>query len=96
MIKQALEIKLPPFDMVDLVEEDEDLFIPVVGVKLEIGIAERAQVREADGQEPVIFKINVDDPAAANGRCGVGAEMVDQLMDKVRLAATPGTGYDDN
>jgi hypothetical protein len=82
--------------MVDFVEKDQDFFIPIIGVKLEIGIGKRSKVRKGEWKEPVIFKVDINKAAAGNGRSGVGAEMVDKLMDKIRFAASTGAGYSDH
>jgi len=44
MIEEAAEEEFPAFDLLDFIKEDENLFVPVIRVKLEVGLWDRGQV----------------------------------------------------
>jgi hypothetical protein len=81
---------------VDFVEKDKDFFVPIIGVKLEVGIGERGKVGKGERKKPVIFKVDVKETITENGRNGVGAEIVNKLVDKVSFTASAGAGNGNN
>jgi len=96
MVEEAAEEDLPAFDLLDFIKEDEDLFVPVIRVKLEVGIRDRGQVGDTQRKKPVIFKVDIKETLAGNGSDWVGAKMIDKLIDKVSFPAAAGTGDDNN
>ena len=96
MIEEATEEGLPAFDPLDFIQKDKDLFVPVIRVKLEVGIRDRGQVGDSQRKKPVIFKVDIEETLTGNGSNRVGAKMVDKLIDKVGFPATAGAGDDNN
>ena len=96
MIEEATEEGLPAFDLLDFIEEDKDLFVPIIRVKLEVGIWDRAQVGNIQRKKPVIFKVDIKETLTGNRSNWVAAKIIDKLIDKVGFPAAAGAGDDNN
>jgi len=96
MIEEATEEELPALDLLDFIKKDKDLFVPVIRVKLEIGIRDRGQVGDIQRKKPVIFKVDIKETLTGNGSNWIRAKMIDKLIDKVGFPATAGPGDDNN
>src|SRR3989304_322796 len=96
MIEEASEEEVPAFDPLDFIKKDKDLFVPVIRVKLEVGIRDRGQVGDSQRKKPVIFKVDIEETLTGNGSNRVRAKMVEKLIDEVGFPAAAGAGDDNN
>jgi hypothetical protein len=96
MIKEAADEEFPAFDLLDFVKEDEDFFVSIIRVKVEVGLWDRGQVGNIERKKPVIFKVDVEETLTGNGSNWMGAKIIDKLIKKVGFPAAAGAGDDNN
>jgi len=96
MIEEAPEKELPALHTMDFVEKNKNFLAPIIWIELEVGIGERGKVGKGERKKPVIFKVDVKELIPRNGGNGVGAEIVNKLVQEVSFAASAGPGNGNN
>ena len=71
--------------MVDLVEEDGDVPVPIVGIELEVGVDERREVGGFEWEQAIVLEVDVDGARPGQGGFGPTAEALEDLEEVLGL-----------